>query len=59
MAFDYAAAHPKPSWLANANKDNFVDLLLYHIKHHDEALAPPAARVATPPAQSEHGAPLL
>jgi hypothetical protein len=43
-AFDYAAAHPKPSWLANANNDNFVDLLLYHIRHYDEALTPPAAK---------------
>lgn len=37
-AFDYAAAHPKPSWLADANNDNFVDLLLYHIKHDNETL---------------------
>jgi hypothetical protein len=41
-AFDYAAANPTPDWLASANNDNFVDLLLEHIEHYEEARAPSA-----------------
>jgi hypothetical protein len=40
-AFDYAEANSKPNWLANANNENFLDLLFYHIKTYEEAVAPP------------------
>jgi hypothetical protein len=43
-ACDYAAANPAPDWLERASNDNFVDLLLYHIRHHEEALAAPSVR---------------
>jgi hypothetical protein len=43
-AFDYAAVNPAPDWLATASNDNFVDLLLYHIKHYEEAFAAPSAK---------------
>ena len=46
-AFDYASVNPAPDWLPNANNDNFVDLLLEHIEHHEEAYAPSATHSET------------
>lgn len=43
-AFDYAAANPTPNWLTTASNDNFVDLLLYHIKHYEKAFVAPSAK---------------
>lgn len=43
IAFDYATANPMPDWLANANSDNFVDLLFYKMEHYDKSLSPSAA----------------
>lgn len=36
----YAAANSKPGRLSNATSDNFVDLLLYHVKDFNRAGAP-------------------
>ncbi|MEA3277101.1 MAG: hypothetical protein U9Q81_17805 [Pseudomonadota bacterium] len=41
-AFDYAAAQPKPPWLATANNENFVDLLLEHVESYDQENVPAA-----------------